>query len=264
MEAKEEVDSDPMSRSMAPCRVPEFLNCLPHPLDNFSFSDWLGVSGKVQCDSCQSPLKEFVQYPITGRCGHTICGQCYQSCEEFCRNPFLPCPVRNCSDSLRHAFDKIKHKKSFTVARAVATWDDIEENTGSRLRRANTEYHQIVLRLHSYWCREHQKLKDHFLEVQARTKHIKGLLGELYSVHLTMHNIVLSCNKCRDIGCNVHPDAEAAIKLATSRPGKTENPIEKKTEVEMLQRDKDALNKTIMSFIEGDYQVITNSVVHAV
>jgi hypothetical protein len=248
MEAKEDSKSDPLSGSIDPCRVPEFLNCLPHPMDDFSFSEWLGVSSKVQCDSCQFPLKEFVQYPITGRCGHTICGQCYRYCEEFCRNPLLPCPVRRCSD--RHAFDKINHKKSFTVATAIATWEDIEESTGSRLRRANKEYHQIVIGLHSLWSREHQKLKDHVLEVQARTNHIEGLLGELYAVHLTMHNIVLSCEKCKEIRCKVHPDAEAAIKLATSSQGKTENLTEKKKEVELLQRDNLFLKKTVASLKE--------------
>ncbi|MGL5936846.1 MAG: hypothetical protein ACRCZI_14625 [Cetobacterium sp.] len=52
------------------------------------------------------------------------------------------------------------------------------------------------------------------------------------------------------MGCKVPPDAEAAIKLATSSQGKTEILNEKKKEVELLQSENASLKKTVASLKE--------------
>ena len=61
--------------------VPLFPNGLPDMTNMFSFSVWLGKLRNVFCEVCMVALAEFGYYPITGRCGHTICGSCHRKHE---------------------------------------------------------------------------------------------------------------------------------------------------------------------------------------
>ena len=105
---------------------------------NFSFDAWLGLSRHVNCELCHEAMGELVVWPITGRCGHSICSLCYYKVDKLQRSDRWPCPIPGCEDE--SSFDKKDHRKSFTLIRAMVRMEEIEYWAGLHLKRAHADY----------------------------------------------------------------------------------------------------------------------------
>ena len=76
---------------------------------------------KPQCDCCLGFLHHETMKPVTGLCGHTICGLCHDRKVFHGKNgeaknrplQHMPCPARNCHET--HAFRRLQ-KPSYSVA----------------------------------------------------------------------------------------------------------------------------------------------------
>lgn len=65
----------------------------------FTFKRMLGVAPDIRCSVCCSTMDAKVSPPFTGRCGHTICGNCHNDHVVNARNPreWMPCPMQGCT-----------------------------------------------------------------------------------------------------------------------------------------------------------------------
>lgn len=104
----------------------------------FSFGSWIGLSRHVCCEVCREDMGELEVWPVTGRCGHSICILCYRKSDDTTRKERWPCPVPGCEDP--SSFDKNDHRKSFTLVRSIVRMDEIEYNAGLHLKRAHADY----------------------------------------------------------------------------------------------------------------------------
>ena len=66
----------------------------------FSFKRMLGISADIRCCVCCSLMDSLVSPPLTGRCGHTICGTCHNDRVVNAPSPrrWMPCPMQGCAN----------------------------------------------------------------------------------------------------------------------------------------------------------------------
>ena len=137
----------------------------------FSFAYWLGMSVNVNCQVCCLPMTEFVWYPVTGRCGHTVCGLCFRKCDANAKDAIWSCPVKGCIDE--KSFQTDRTGKNWSMACAIVKWEDIEYTTGLHIKRANADYVNDILKCRSQLANMETKHRD-------ERGHVIGLLKAMH------------------------------------------------------------------------------------
>ena len=137
----------------------------------FSFAYWLGMSVNVNCQVCCLPMTEFVRYPVTGRCRHTVCGLCFRKCDANAKDSIWSCPVKGCIDE--KSFQTDRTGKNWSMACAIVKWEDIEYTTGLHIKRANADYVNDIL-----------KCRSQLLNMETKHREERGhVIGLLKAMH---------------------------------------------------------------------------------
>jgi hypothetical protein len=75
------------------------------------------------------------------------------------------------------------HKKSFTIARALVKWEEIEDTTDKSLRMIHADYISTVTRLHTNWRRQNELVLQDLEKAGKMTERARTLLGILHGEH---------------------------------------------------------------------------------
>ena len=95
----------------------------------------------VNCPVCHDLLTP-INYPITGRCGHSICLRCFNNkiYDPFLLNgkkEWVPCPLERCE--WRESFWRLDFEKNKVFTRILGGLIDLEHQTGTKVKEMVTE-----------------------------------------------------------------------------------------------------------------------------
>jgi len=136
----------------------------------FNLKEWLGTGTEEGSELCQTCGLEFsvVLYPVVGRCGHSLCKDCYRYnvVNDFTQYGNLrKCPIPRCQ--VPGSFHREGIVKNLTFMHAIEKWENIETEIGRKLRCVSVDHHneKVLLQNKIYALK-----KDHHNE--------KVLLGD--------------------------------------------------------------------------------------
>ena len=106
---------------------------------HYSLEADLGISPHVLCIKCALPMDRQRRWPMTGRCGHTVCCDCHQTYVLFAPTNdglWQPCPMGGCREE--HAFET-EGKTTVLISDAIEKLREIEYSVGCHLLDSEVE-----------------------------------------------------------------------------------------------------------------------------
>ena len=105
----------------------------------FNLKHHLGISSQMTCCVCSFPFDREVRWPITGRCGHTICAGCHQE-HVVSKTPndgqWQPCPTGGCRYNQSFEIEPSPTVMVLEVGQRLA---EIESGVGDFVLQSSTD-----------------------------------------------------------------------------------------------------------------------------